>query len=190
MLISNIPNGAQGGFLDLKSAEPWDEICSQNISLLMEDRTSPLTAQQAEAILADAPFCRRVEGNIQDVLKVLGDLPDILVDDIAQLSRRFMSVMGVQNIRVRLEAVTTNACKKLHADYTDLRLITTYAGAGTDYAPHGDGDCCLERIPAGTIGLFKGKLFGAGHTPCMHRSPPIEGSGEARLVLVIDTPET
>ena len=38
------------------------------------------------------------------------------------------------------------------------------------------------------VALFKGHEFGAGHKPCLHRSPPIEDSGERRLVLVIDTP--
>ncbi|WP_275897594.1 DUF1826 domain-containing protein [Sphingorhabdus sp. Alg239-R122] len=107
--------------------------------------------------------------------------------DISNLGSRFMKLMHVDKLRVRIEGVTGNACKKLHADYTDLRLITTYAGAGTDYAPQNDRR--LERMPTGAVGLFKGKLFGNGHTPCLHRSPPIEGTNEARLVLVIDTPE-
>ncbi|MBL0966233.1 MAG: DUF1826 domain-containing protein, partial [Blastomonas sp.] len=34
----------------------------------------------------------------------------------------------------------------------------------------------------------KGHVFGEGPSPCLHRSPPIEDSGERRLVLVIDTP--
>ena len=90
-------------------------------------------------------------------------------------------------MRVRLEGVIGNACWKVHADYTDPRLITTDAGPGTDYAPHGEGDCCLERVPTGAIGLFKGRKFAPDHLPCFHRSPPIIDTGERRLMLVIDT---
>jgi len=167
----------------------WQEIHQQEISLVIDHRPSPVSLKQSQVILKDAPFCARTEGSVQDILDDLSDFPDFLLADIALLARKFMAVMKVDSIRVRVEGVTTNACKKLHADYTDLRLITTYAGAGTDYAPHGDADCCIERLAAGTVGLFKGKLFGNGHIPCLHRSPPIEGTGEPRLILVIDTPE-
>lgn len=169
-------------------AEDWSKIREKSCSILVEERRSPLTYQEAQALLSQAPFCRRSEGRVNIVLAELSDLPDGLKDDIARLSERFMELMRVNAVRVRLEGVTTNACKKVHSDYTDLRLITTYSGPGTNYAAHGDGNCCLEHIPTGAVALFKGKLFGAGHRPCLHRSPPIEGSGESRLVLVIDTP--
>jgi hypothetical protein len=90
---------------------------------------------------------------------------------------------------LRLEGITTDACRRIHADYTDLRLITTYAGPGTDYLPRfatpNEGN--LQRLATGDIGLFKGRLHAAGHEPCLHRSPPIAGTGAARLVLVIDS---
>ncbi len=166
----------------------WTDVLDTDTSIFIETRTNPISDVGLKLLQA-APFAYRTEGTLEEVLVDLAALPSELLSDISQLGSRFMQLMQVDNVHVRLEGVTSNACKKLHADYTDLRLITTYAGPGTDYAPHGDADCCLERLPTGAIGLFKGKLFGPGHTPCLHRSPPIEGTDAARLVLVIDTPE-
>ncbi|MGL5837558.1 MAG: DUF1826 domain-containing protein [Sphingorhabdus sp.] len=168
--------------------EDWTRINERDCPLVIEERASPLGDADISPLLAKAPFVLRAEGVVDMLTGQLVELPVALIADIQALAARFAELTGNSELRVRLEGVTTNACKKVHADYTDVRLITTYAGPGTDYAPHGDPECCLERMPAGWIGLFKGRLFGDGHEPCMHRSPPIEGSGEARLVLIIDTP--
>jgi len=166
----------------------WSDIHSPVQNLIIEKRQLPVSAASIERLLKEAPFSRRAEGTLDQIKSALAMLPEDVRTDISALGSRFMALMQTSRLRVRVEGVTNNACKKLHSDFTDLRLITTYAGPGTDYAPH-DDDCCLERLPVGAIGLFKGKLFGEGHAPCRHRSPPIEGTGVARLVLVIDTPE-
>ena len=168
--------------------EDWTRIHERDCTIVIEKRDVPLSDSDIAPLLSKAPFTLRAEGELEGLAAQLAELPDTLVADIEALANRFADLTGKSSLRVRLEGVTTNACKKVHADYTDVRLITTYAGPGTDYAPHGDGDCCLERVSTGAVALFKGRLFGAGHDPCLHRSPPIEGSGEARLVLVIDTP--
>ena len=46
----------------------------------------------------------------------------------------------------------------------------------------------MWNIDAGDIALVKGWQFGEGHDPCLHRSPPIAGTGERRLLLASDTP--
>src|SRR3989344_5468187 len=134
------------------------------------------------------PFATAGAGRPDALLADLPALPDSIARCIEDLASRFASLMQCETVRVRLEGVTGNACRKVHADYTDLRLICTLAGPGTDYTLEDDPDGPLQRISAGLVGLFKGHEFGAGHKPCLHRSPPIEDSGERRLVLVIDTP--
>jgi hypothetical protein len=52
----------------------------------------------------------------------------------------------------------------------------------------GKSDCCIERVPTGWVGLFKGRTYAPDHPPCFHRSPPVGDTGEKRLMLVIDTP--
>lgn len=167
--------------------DDWSRIHDPACPLMIEQREPPVPDSAMAPLLADAPFATRAEGDLSAVLAQLENLPDALRVDIGALAQRFMDLMQVDAIRVRVEGVSTNACKKVHADYTDVRLITTYSGPGTDYAPHGDADCCLERVPTGAVALFKGRTYAPDHPPCLHRSPPIEGSGKRRLVLVIDT---
>lgn len=172
--------------------DDWSRLRDRAVPLVIEHRTQPLRDALLAPLLDRAPFTIRAEGEVPAVLAQLAELPDALCADVADLAARFTALMQVDAVRVRVEGVVSNACKKVHADHTDIRLITTYAGPGTDYAPHGadsDGDiCCLERVPTGAVALFKGRTFAPDHPPCLHRSPPIEGSGERRLVLVIDTP--
>ncbi|WP_299322361.1 DUF1826 domain-containing protein [Parasphingopyxis sp.] len=166
----------------------WRHIQDPACSLAIEDRPVPISRQTIDTMLGHGAFYRIADGTLAAIEAEFADLPSDLRADILHLGGRFRDLMQVETIRVRLEVVTTNACQKVHADFTDVRLITTYAGPGTDYAADDDPGCCLERMPAGWIGLFKGRRFGPGHAPRLHRSPPIEGMGEDRLVLVIDTP--
>lgn len=172
--------------------DEWAQIHDRYCSLHLEPRDSSLSDATLSAMLALEPQMRRYEGVPQGVRAAFADLPDDLIADVEALSARFAQVMNVSAVRVRIERTDSNACRKVHADYTDVRLITTYAGPGTDIAPHADEndriDCCLERVPTGCIGLFKGRTYDADHRPCFHRSPPAGDMGEKRLVLVIDTP--
>lgn len=158
--------------------------------MMIEPRQVPALAALAQPLASGTPFERRGAGPVEAAVATLGDIPAALRADIRDLATRFACLMAVPAVRIRLEVINTNACRKIHADYTDLRLITTYWGPGTDYVPAGMEvvEASLVRLPAGHIGLFKGRLFGAGHPPCLHRSPPVCGTGKQRLVLVIDTP--
>jgi Protein of unknown function (DUF1826) len=172
--------------------DQWAQIHNRECPLHLEQREPPLSDATLAAMLALEPHMRRFEGDPKGVRAAFADLPSDLVADVEALSRRFAQVMNVSAVRVRIERTDSNACRKVHADYTDVRLITTYAGPGTDIAPHADendrSDCCLERVPTGWVGLFKGRTYDADHRPCYHRSPPAGDMGEKRLVLVIDTP--
>jgi len=115
-----------------------------------------------------------------------------LIADIADLATRFGAVMNEERLLVRLALVSTNSCHKFHADYVKARLITTYRGTGTQWIEGEDAarlaDTCepaqINTLNEGDVGLFKGKMW--TREPVIHRSPPIEGSGEMRLLLVLD----
>lgn len=170
----------------------WASIHERDCPLHLEERVPPLSAATLAAMLTMAVFTQRYDGPLAGLAADLANLPGDLSDDVVTLARRFAEVMAVDAVRVRIERVDTNACNKVHADYTDVRLITTYAGPGTDFAPHGSdddgGNCCLERVPTGWVGLFKGRTYAPDQPPCFHRSPPVGDTREKRLVLVIDTP--
>jgi len=119
-------------------------------------------------------------------------LHQTLIDDAALLARLFCEALDLARFELRLEVVRSDSCRKFHADYVRARLITTYAGAGTDWLEDEDA----ARITAGAeprrihrmdpfdIGLFKGKL--ATDRPAIHRSPPIAGTGASRLLMVLN----
>lgn len=169
-------------------AETWAAVHLRDRSIVIEPRALGELAEIGKALAEQAPFERRGEGAVDAAVAALGQIPPALAQDIRSLALRFAALMGVPAVRLRLEGVTTNACRKVHTDYTDVRLITTYFGPGTDYVPSGGSAEALERISTGHVALFKGRLFGEGHAPCLHRSPPVGDTGERRLVLVIDTP--
>ncbi|WP_068118362.1 DUF1826 domain-containing protein [Tropicimonas marinistellae] len=112
-----------------------------------------------------------------------------LIDDIAALADVFASVMGAPWLRLRLDAMTTNACRKFHVDAVTARLVCTYRGTGTQYgmsAGMGDPDRVFT-VPTSAPIVLRGTLWPTGEdTGFLHRSPPIEGTGETRLVLVLD----
>lgn len=166
----------------------WEAIRDPRTRIVIDENAVLLPRGDIQPLLDIAPFGHRAAGRPDAILADMPPLPDALGAAIADLAADFARVMGCDTVRVRLEGVTGNACRKVHADYTDLRLICTLAGPGTDYTLGDDPDGALLRIPTGMVALFKGHEFGPGHAACLHRSPPIEDSGERRLVLVIDTP--
>jgi hypothetical protein len=168
----------------------WTGLHLPDCPLVIERRELGQLATIVRLLAARAPFERNSAGPPEQAVKALGLLPSALRVDILALANRFAAFLAIEGVRLRLEAVNTDACRKIHADYTDLRLITTYAGPGTDYLPRSakPEERNLQRLATGDIGLFKGRLYADGHEPCLHRSPPIATIDETRLVLVIDSP--
>ena len=116
----------------------------------------------------------------------------MLVEDIVMLADVFVKLIPTPFLRLRLDVVTTNACRKFHIDYLKARLVCTYRGTGTQYGNSTDGadPLHISTVPTGAPILLRGKHWPNTPDPCLlHRSPPIEGTGETRLVLVLDAAE-
>jgi hypothetical protein len=112
-----------------------------------------------------------------------------LVDDIAMLADSFAALMGAPFLRLRLDMVQGNACPRFHIDAVTARLICTYRGTGTQYGISTDGAAPRRvfTVPTGAPILLRGTLWPQPpRSGLLHRSPPIEGTGETRLVLVLD----
>lgn len=121
-----------------------------------------------------------------------------LLDDIVTLVALYRDLTGLDTVRLRLERVGDDACRYFHTDRVRLRLLCTYRGPGTEWVPdrfvRRDGrGCSVEPQPEQVrslrrfdVGLLKGAAWPPPHRPCMHRSPPIAGTGVARLLLCID----
>lgn len=114
---------------------------------------------------------------------------EVLLDDIAAMAALFADVMDVHYLRLRLDAVTTNACRKFHVDALRARLVCTYRGRGTEYGlSESDADPAqIFSVPTASPIVMRGTLWPPQPNSALrHRSPPIEGTGATRLVLVLD----
>ena len=114
---------------------------------------------------------------------------DLLIDDVAAMADIFAKLMQAQWLRLRLDLITTNACKKFHVDAVTARLVCTYRGTGTQYGntEGGRDPKSIFTVPTGSPILLRGTRWPEQPpSGVRHRSPPIEGSGETRLVLVLD----
>jgi hypothetical protein len=119
----------------------------------------------------------------------IGPERERLVDDIAALADIFSGLMRARWLRLRLDAVTANACRRFHIDAVTARLVCTYRGTGTQYGISTDGaePRRIFTVPTGAPILLRGTLWPENpRSGLLHRSPPIEDSGETRLVLVLD----
>jgi len=131
-----------------------------------------------------------VVAQLCDIAKMpKGAIREWLEADIATLAKAFAEMMDAQYLRVRLDVITTNACRRFHVDAISARLICTYRGTGTQYGlqvNHADPEA-ITTVPTGVPILLRGSLWPPKPASgLVHRSPPIEGTGETRLVLVID----
>ena len=114
---------------------------------------------------------------------------DLLVVDVAALADLFAGLMRTRWLRLRLDVVTTNACRRFHIDAVTARLVCTYRGTGTQYGISTDGaePKRIFTVPTGAPILLRGTLWPERpRAGLLHRSPPIEGPGEVRAVLVLD----
>jgi len=118
-----------------------------------------------------------------------------LLADVADLARLFARATGSAPIRLRLEAIRDDACRRFHADQVRARLLCTYRGPATEWLAARDVRLAadgyvadpepgaIRRLERFELGLFAGAL---SPRPCVHRSPPLSGSGRDRLLLVVD----
>lgn len=120
--------------------------------------------------------------------------------DVAWLVRAFACLLDARRIGLRLRRLDRAMCPRYHVDHVPLRLITTYAGAGSHWLQEGQmprsrlGDPAAEpaavpagqTLSAGHVALFKGeKWLGNEGRGVIHRSPDVL-PGEARLLLTLD----
>ncbi len=113
----------------------------------------------------------------------------MLVDDTAAQADIFANLMSASFLRLRFDVVTDNACRKFHIDAVTARLVCTFRGTGTQYGISTDGEepPKVFTVPTASPMLLRGTLWpGEPKSGLLHRSPPIQGTGETRLLLVLD----
>lgn len=108
----------------------------------------------------------------------------LLAADAAQLAHHLAQISGCARMKLRLEIIETDACRRFHADYVTYRMLTTYRGPATQWirAKHPDD---IAQLQTGDVAVLKGRLL-TEEPAVLHRSPPIAGTGTQRLLLVLD----
>lgn len=100
--------------------------------------------------------------------------------DLARLIELFATLTDAESVGIRLEATDRQTCPKWHTDSVGLRLMTTYAGPGTEWL---DG-AATRRASTGDVLVAKGELWPSAPGACVHRSPDPQGA--TRLLLTLD----
>lgn len=182
------------------SAEILAKITDDGCNLAVWERPAPagidtLDLGTLEPLRFAAPlseFEARLDSRCQGAGYTPATARTALVRDVANLADHYAAIMQLDKVQVRLEVVTTDSCRKFHADYVKARLITTYIGTGTQWIEGADvariakgaEPSRINTLEPGDVGLFKGKMW--SENPAIHRSPPIEGTNAMRLLLVLD----
>jgi hypothetical protein len=175
------------------------EILRPEVALALWLRPEPAGWRRMTApLLAAAPFRAACEdapvAAVDGVLAALGQpVPVALAADMTRLASVFAAMTGRDRVRVRLDGVTHDSCRRFHMDAIGLRLLCTYRGAGTQWTMCGPDCRAPHQAPACAVALLKGSR----HVPsppagCLHRSPPVSRLPEdkrARILLCIDEPE-
>ncbi|WP_407310501.1 DUF1826 domain-containing protein [Pseudomonas sp. nanlin1] len=120
------------------------------------------------------------------------------VADVAWLTQAYACLLGAQRVGLRLRVLDSAMCPRFHVDWVSLRLITTYAGAGSEWLPEVAfprerlGEAGVEpdqpprQLAEGDVALFKGERWeGNAGRGIVHRSPSA-GPRQRRLIMTLD----
>lgn len=120
--------------------------------------------------------------------------------DVLWLVQAFACLLEAKRVGLRLRSLQQPMCPRFHVDHVPVRLISTYAGCGSEWLEEGSmcrerlGDSAAEpqdvqliqQLSAGDVALAKGEKWqgnqGAG---LIHRSPT-PPAGTTRLLLTLD----
>lgn len=187
------------------------EILEDGVNLAVWQRQLPLHIAEFGALLValNEPLAESLvvelgtedaEPNLQDFASGCRDLEGYegFIADVSWLVSAFACLLGAKRIGVRLRLLDKAMCPRFHVDHVPVRLITTYAGIGSQWLREGvmdrrhlsqaaaEPEARIEQIKCGEVALLKGeKWHGNEGFGLIHRSPPLEAD-ERRLILTLD----
>jgi hypothetical protein len=122
------------------------------------------------------------------------------IADLKWLTSAFACLLGAKRIGLRLRVLDKAMCPRFHVDHVPVRLITTYAGIGSEWLKEGAMDRQqlgqsnaepqdarqIQQLASADVALLKGeKWHGNESFGLIHRSPQL-APGERRLILTLD----
>jgi hypothetical protein len=189
------------------------EVLRDGVNLAVWQRRLPVQiADFATALLAQGePLAQSItlelpradsEPDLTGVLAQYADLPGqaAFLADLRWLVRAYACLLDAQRIGLRLRALDKAMCPRFHVDKVPLRLITSYAGVGSEWLEEGvmprsalgqpgaepQDEVLIQRLATGHVALAKGEKWqGNEGRGLIHRSPQ-PPAGERRLLLTLD----
>lgn len=190
-------------------AEVLAEVLHDGINLAIWQRElNPELAGFAAALLArGTPLADSLsielgddDGDEPELSGLAGECAELpgyaaFVADVAWLVRAYACLLEARRVGVRLRVLDKAMCPRFHVDRVPLRLVTTYAGPGSQWLAEGDlprhrladpscapDEVAVRSMEPGHVALLKGERWeGNEHTAIVHRS-----AGERRLLLTLD----
>ena len=181
------------------------EIFNPGTNLAVWQRSLPATAQEYAAFLQTTTWQQqRVMINTSEVAEYLtSKLPEApgrgaFIADIALLAEMYGCLFNLTEVGIRFARLNTAMCPKFHTDKLGCRLITTYAGVGTEWLKNEhvrrsdngkvmyQTNAPVQQVATHDVAILKGDGWENNeHGGIVHRSPQL-AENEARVVLTID----
>jgi hypothetical protein len=199
----------QNNYSLVDAPEKLSAIREPHINLAIWKRSVDPTMLPIIHWLAKEPFELEYKTDVEDVSRSLHKHITAplefeqsryrFIADIQRLAVMFADYAVTRSIRLIVEFVHDVPCPKFHQDNVPLRLICTYAGAGTEWLENSNvnthADCCggslvrdtsrIQQLKPFEVALMKGKLWPKNDMGIYHRSPKPEAS-QPRLVVKMD----
>ncbi|MVW74117.1 DUF1826 domain-containing protein [Pseudomonas xionganensis] len=191
----------------------FGEVLRDHVNLALWQRQLPAQISDfANALLAQGePLGQSMvlelaspesEPSLSGLVDGYSDLPGqaAFLQDVSWLVSAFACLFDAKRIGLRLRILDKAMCPRFHVDHVPVRLITSYAGVGSEWLAEGlmarrrlgepaaepSDPSLIQRAEAGHVLLAKGeKWIGNEGGGLIHRSPQ-PPAGERRLLMTLD----
>ncbi len=182
------------------------KIYQEHTTMATWNRQLDASVAEYAQTLINKPHCfktrfilppERISDQLQKELP-LNKQRQAFIDDITLVADMFACLFDLKNVGLRMEVLNTAMCPRFHVDKVPSRLITTYAGAGTQWLENKhverntDGSIQTTSnaqpysLQIGDVALLKGESWiGNEGRGLVHRSPSADDASR-RLVLTLD----
>ena len=197
-----------------QSAHVRNSVCPETTPVLLESRhpIPEITTYLKSVICTIKSLNYEIDHALDSKIlfeRLSSDLPDspiqnvkdVFIHDIVRLGSLFFDMTKQSHVKLHILPVNSNMCRLFHEDYYRQRLLCTYLGPGTEWLDHnnvnraGLGKGRNQNIVKDASKINRANTFdvillkGARHESGMgvvHRSPPVEHTGQIRILLKID----
>lgn len=174
----------------------WQRRLPPNVDKWLQS-LSPAQLPQGRFLAYRAEFGAALEACFDNVGTPRGRAASHFIADAVSIATLFADIAGIDLVDIGLKVVQHDACWRFHRDLVSLRALTTYLGPGTQVVDASEAERAIKEqkafrgwvreFPRHSIALFKGAKIALGKG-VVHRSPPIAGTGQTRLVLTLNLP--